>query len=83
MLLVELPGKIWAGWVNLAFPGRRAEKYRANGEKDEEAPNNSKRTEPAFIEPMQCKPVTALPRDEKWTFELKCGARTGKSWKKR
>jgi DNA ligase D-like protein (predicted ligase) len=28
-------------------------------------------TEPAFIEPMQCKPVTALPTDEKWTFEIK------------
>ena len=25
-----------------------------------------KRTEPAFIEPMQCKPVTALPAGEKW-----------------
>ena len=30
-----------------------------------------KRKEPAFIEPMQCKPVTALPADEKWTFEIK------------
>src|SRR6476620_73195 len=30
-----------------------------------------KRTEPAFIDPMQCKPVTALPTDEKWTFEIK------------
>ena len=30
-----------------------------------------KRTEPAFIEPMQCKPVTALPGDEKWIFEIK------------
>jgi ATP-dependent DNA ligase len=30
-----------------------------------------KRTEPAFIEPMRCKPVTALPMDEKWTFEIK------------
>jgi hypothetical protein len=29
------------------------------------------RTEPAFIEPMQCKPVTALPTDENWTFEIK------------
>ena len=32
---------------------------------------DSKRTEPAFIEPMQCKPVTALPSGEKWTFEIK------------
>ena len=30
-----------------------------------------KRTESAFIEPMQCKPVRALPGDEKWTFEIK------------
>jgi hypothetical protein len=30
-----------------------------------------KRTEPAFIEPMQCKPVTALPSDKQWTFEIK------------
>ena len=30
-----------------------------------------KRTEPSFIEPMQCKPVTALPAGEKWTFEIK------------
>jgi DNA ligase D-like protein (predicted ligase) len=30
-----------------------------------------KRTEPAFIEPMQCKPVSALPAGEKWTFEIK------------
>jgi bifunctional non-homologous end joining protein LigD len=30
-----------------------------------------KRTDPAFIEPMQCKPVTALPSGEKWTFEIK------------
>ena len=25
-----------------------------------------KRTEPAFVEPMQCTPVTALPAGEKW-----------------
>ena len=25
----------------------------------------------AFIEPIQCKPVTALPAGEKWTFEIK------------
>jgi DNA ligase D-like protein (predicted ligase) len=27
--------------------------------------------EPEFIEPMQCKPVSALPAGEKWTFEIK------------
>jgi ATP-dependent DNA ligase len=30
-----------------------------------------KRTEPAFVAPMQCKPVTALRADENWTFEIK------------
>ena len=30
-----------------------------------------KAIEPAFIEPMQCKPVTALPAGEKWSFEIK------------
>jgi ATP-dependent DNA ligase len=30
-----------------------------------------KRIEPAFIEPMQCKPVAALPAGEQWTFEIK------------
>ena len=29
------------------------------------------RAEAAFIEPMQCKSVTALPASEKWTFEIK------------
>jgi bifunctional non-homologous end joining protein LigD len=39
-----------------------------------QAPNHRagrKRTEPAFVEPMQCKPVTALPAGGKWTFEIK------------
>jgi bifunctional non-homologous end joining protein LigD len=30
-----------------------------------------RRTEPAFIEPMQAKPVAELPPGEKWTFEIK------------
>ena len=30
-----------------------------------------KRAEPKFIEPMQCKPVAALPSDEQWIFEIK------------
>ena len=30
-----------------------------------------KRTDPAFIEPMQCKPVRELPAGEKWSFEIK------------
>ena len=27
--------------------------------------------EAAFIEPMHCKPVTALPAGENWTFEIR------------
>jgi ATP-dependent DNA ligase len=30
-----------------------------------------KRIQTTFIEPMQCKPVAALPAGEKWAFELK------------
>ena len=30
-----------------------------------------KRTDPGFIEPMQCKPVTALPAGDGWTYEIK------------
>jgi ATP-dependent DNA ligase len=33
--------------------------------------SNRKRIEPAFIEPMQCKPVTTMPTAESWTFEIK------------
>ena len=29
------------------------------------------RAEAGFIEPMQCKSVTALPAGTKWTFEIK------------
>ena len=29
------------------------------------------RVETGFIEPMQCKPVAAMPAGEKWVFELK------------
>jgi ATP-dependent DNA ligase len=47
-----------------------AEKIIEKRGKDEEA-EIRKRTEPAFIEPMQCKPVTALPTGEAWTFEIK------------
>jgi bifunctional non-homologous end joining protein LigD len=30
-----------------------------------------KRIEATFIQPMRCKPVTKLPEDEKWRFEIK------------
>jgi bifunctional non-homologous end joining protein LigD len=31
----------------------------------------AKRTEPKFVEPMQCKAVTKLPDEADWTFEIK------------
>jgi ATP-dependent DNA ligase len=58
-------------WIKLAFSVRLAERYRARGGIDNEGANILKRTEPAFIEPMQCKPVVELPAGEKWTFEIK------------
>jgi bifunctional non-homologous end joining protein LigD len=58
-------------WIKLAFSVRLAERYRASGGKDDEGANILKRIETAFVEPMQCKPVTALPSDEKRTFEIK------------
>ena len=33
--------------------------------------NTRKHIEAGFVEPMQCKPVTALPAGENWTFEIK------------
>ena len=33
--------------------------------------NHQKRVQPAFINPMQCKPVSVLAESESWTFEIK------------
>jgi hypothetical protein len=33
--------------------------------------NHQKRVQPAFINPMQRKPVSVLPEGESWTFEIK------------
>jgi ATP-dependent DNA ligase len=54
--------------MNLFGSARRIEQAEAKTTKDQTI---LKRTEPAFIGPMRCKPVTALPVDEKWTFEIK------------
>jgi bifunctional non-homologous end joining protein LigD len=35
------------------------------------APSSHRIVKPAFVEPMQCKPVTELPSGEDWTFEIK------------
>ena len=64
-------GRLADARINLAFSVRLAERYRATGGKTTKNQTIRKRTEPAFIEPMQCKPVTALPTGEKWTFEIK------------
>jgi hypothetical protein len=58
-------------WINPAFSVRLAERYQATGGKTTKDQTIQKRTEPAFIEPMHCKPVTALPSGEKRTFEIK------------
>jgi ATP-dependent DNA ligase len=58
-------------WINLAFSVRLAEKYRASGGKTMKDQTIQKRTEPAFIEPMQCKAVTALYAGENRTFDIK------------
>ncbi len=42
------------------------------GEKHRQRPPASHRiVAPAFLEPMQCKSVTALPTEDGWTFEIK------------
>ena len=71
MLLCELTRKIRAResiWPFQFGAPRNIEQAEAKTRKHQTI---RKRTEPAFIEPMQCKPVTALPADEKWTFEIK------------
>ena len=42
-----------------------AEKHAKDG------PTSHRVTKPAFIEPMQCKPVKELPAGDDWTFEIK------------
>jgi hypothetical protein len=55
--------------ATLAMPAPRdIEQAEAKTTKDQTI---QKRTEPAFIEPMQCKAVPAVPASEKWTFEVK------------
>jgi ATP-dependent DNA ligase len=58
-------------WINLAFSVRLAERYRASGGKTTKDQTIQKRTEPAFIEPMQCKAVTLLYAGENRTFDIK------------
>ncbi len=54
------------------FSSARRERYRASGGKTTRKHKPTrKRIDPAFIEPMQCRPITALPAGEKWTFEIK------------
>lgn len=33
--------------------------------------SSGKKARPTFIEPMKCKPVTSLPHDKNWTYEIK------------
>ena len=59
-----MPGSIWL--FQFGSP-RDIELLEAKTTKEQTI---LKRTDPAFIEPMQCKPVTVLPESEKWTFEV-------------
>jgi bifunctional non-homologous end joining protein LigD len=60
-----MPGSIWL------FQFGSPRDIELLGAKTTKNQTIRKRTEPAFIEPMQCKPGTALPAGEKWTFEIK------------
>ena len=51
-------------WINLTFSVRLAERYEQAEAKTTKDQTIRKRTEPAFIEPMQCKPVTVLPTEQ-------------------
>jgi hypothetical protein len=53
------------------FSVRVAEKIEQAEAKTNQDQIILKQIEPAFIEPMQCKPVASLPVGEKWAFELK------------
>jgi hypothetical protein len=70
MFLVELtggnPGERGSIWHFKVGEPRNFEQAKA---KTRTHKTVRKHTEPAFIEPMQCKPVTVLPTGEKWTFE--------------
>jgi len=68
---VRLLPSVANAWINLAFSVRLAERYRAVEAKTTKDQRIRRRTEPAFIEPMKCKPVTALPLGEQWSFEIK------------
>jgi ATP-dependent DNA ligase len=43
----------------------------SSGGKDDEGPKNSVGAQTAFIEPMQCRPLTSLPAGTRWIFEIK------------
>ena len=60
---IQIRGSIWS-----FSSACRIEQAEAKTTKDQTI---LKRIEPAFIEPMQCKPVSELPSGEKWTFEIK------------
>jgi bifunctional non-homologous end joining protein LigD len=54
-----------------AFPDLNSRKKPTGRELQPITNQIQKRIKAAFVEPMQCMPVTALPMDEKWTFEIK------------
>ena len=62
---IQIRGSIWPFQFGLLRDIQQAE---AKTTKDQTI---RKRMEAAFIDPMQFKPVTALPAGENWTFEIK------------
>jgi ATP-dependent DNA ligase len=47
------------------------EEHHASGEARQTPTSEPPDREAGFVEPMQCKAVTALPAEEDWTFEIK------------
>jgi bifunctional non-homologous end joining protein LigD len=69
------PASVKRGWSRPA-PDPRARDVEtptkaARGRAGSEGARKTARTKPNFIEPMNCKAVTSLPNEDKWTFEIK------------
>lgn len=50
---------------------RQWQSNRSSADKPAKRTRKGKSSAPHFVEPMQCKPVTALPENEDWTWEIK------------
>lgn len=50
---------------------RQWQSNRPSAKEPAKRPRSRKRVPPAFVESMQCKPVTSLPQTGEWTWEIK------------